>query len=69
MSRSSVTAQTLLLLAPLVIFELVLMVAALVDLIKREKVTGGNKLVWVLLIIFINIIGPLVYFIWGRKEA
>jgi hypothetical protein len=44
------------------------MVVALVDLVKRKNVRGGNKLVWVLLIIFINIIGPIVYLVGGRGE-
>lgn len=45
------------------------MIAALVDLIKGEKVTGGNKLVWGIIIILFNMIGPIVYLIIGRKES
>jgi len=44
------------------------MIAALIDLSKRKNVTGDNKLLWALLIIFINTIGPIIYFIIGRKE-
>lgn len=58
----------LILLLPLIILELILVVAALVDLAKREKVAGGNKIAWALAIIFIGTIGPIVYFIFGRKE-
>jgi hypothetical protein len=43
------------------------MVAALVDLIKRPK-TRGPKWIWVLIVVFINLIGPIVYFIVGREE-
>lgn len=57
-----------LLLLPLILIQLGLMIAALVDLSRRERVTGGNKLVWGLVIIFINTIGPLVYFAFGRKD-
>ena len=42
---------------------------ALVDLVKRERVRGGNKLVWVLVIILINIIGPIIYLLAGREES
>ncbi len=39
------------------------------DLLNPErKVKGGNKLVWGLVIVFINLIGPLVYLVAGREE-
>ncbi len=56
-------------LIPVIILELGLMVFALVDLIKRKYVTGGNKILWVILIIFVQIIGPALYLIMGRKEG
>ncbi len=55
------------LLIPVVVIELALMIAALVDLIRREQ-TRGPKWVWVLVIVLINFIGPIVYFVAGRKE-
>jgi len=55
-------------LIPLIIIELGLMIFALVDLIRREKVRGDSKVVWALIIIFINLIGPIVYLIGGRGE-
>lgn len=55
------------LIAPLLILQIVLMVVALLDIRKIEQ-TNGPKLIWVLIIIFISTIGPIVYFIFGRKE-
>ncbi len=55
------------LLIPILIIQIGLMIFALVDLIRREK-TKGPKWVWVLVIIFINFIGPIVYFVVGRDE-
>jgi hypothetical protein len=55
-------------MVPLIILEVVLMVVALVDLAKRKHVTGGNKIIWVLVTVGIQIIGPVVYLIAGRKE-
>jgi hypothetical protein len=63
------TSKLVLLLLPIVIIQLTLMIVALVDLVKREKVTGGNKLIWGIIIVLFNIIGPIIYFIIGRKEA
>jgi hypothetical protein len=55
-------------MGPLIILEVVLMVVALVDLAKRKHVTGGNKIIWVLVTVGIQIIGPVIYLIAGRKE-
>jgi hypothetical protein len=59
--------QYLPLLIPILIIQLVLIVAALVDLVRREK-TKGPKWLWVLIILFFNFIGPVVYFVVGRDE-
>jgi hypothetical protein len=56
-------------LLPLLILELALLVIALIDIIKRDKVTGNNKVVWILVIVLFQVIGPVVYFIFGRKES
>ncbi|QOR66485.1 PLDc_N domain-containing protein [Cytobacillus suaedae] len=55
------------LLAPIAIIQLILMVTALVDLIRSEE-TNGPKLFWVLLILFVSMIGPILYFVIGRKK-
>ena len=54
-------------LIPVVIIEIALLVAALVDIIKRER-TRGPKWVWVLIIVLINFLGPIIYFVAGRQE-
>ena len=59
--------QYLPLLIPVVLIELGLMVIALVDLIRRSQ-THGPKWVWAVVIILVNFIGPIIYFIAGRKE-
>ncbi len=55
------------LLIPVILIQLGLMIAALVDLVRRAQ-THGPKWVWVLVIILINFIGPIVYFVAGRKD-
>ena len=56
------------LLIPLILIQLGLMAAALVDLARRERVAGGAKWIWALVIIFVNTLGPLLYFAFGRKD-
>jgi len=55
-------------LIPLFVIQLALMVIALVDLFKRENMKTNTRLVWVFVIILINVIGPIVYLLAGRKD-
>jgi hypothetical protein len=58
------------LLVPLIILELLLVVFALVDVIRRDpRLVRGNKAVWILVILLIGTLGPICYLIAGRKEA
>jgi len=41
---------------------------AIVDLVKRKYVRGGNKIVWVLVILLLSTIGPILYLLLGRTE-
>ena len=62
--------QIVALLVPIIVIQVGLMIAALIDLERDERrVRGGNKLVWALLIVFVNLLGPIVYFVAGREEA
>ena len=54
-------------LVPVLLIELALLIAALIDLARRER-TRGPKWAWLLIILFISILGPILYFILGRAE-
>lgn len=56
------------LLIPLFIIQIILIVVALRDLIPRTH-TRGPKWLWVLIILFVNLIGPIIYFAIGREDA
>ena len=49
--------------------QLVLFVLALISLLSAERVRGAPRFVWVLLILFIPLLGPAAYFVWGRPQA
>lgn len=59
------------LIIPLIILELILVIVALVDLVKRDASTlqGESKLLWGLIILFISTIGPILYLVIGRKKG
>lgn len=53
---------------PIIIVELVLMVTALVHLLKHKKFKFGNQILWIVIVIFLQIIGPILYFTIGRGD-
>ncbi|NPV07601.1 MAG: PLDc_N domain-containing protein [Anaerolineae bacterium] len=44
------------------------MVVALADLLRRERTRNLSKGVWILIVVFIQIFGPIAYFLAGREE-
>ena len=54
-------------LIPILLLQLGLIVVALIDLFRRPT-TNGPKGLWVIIIVLVNFIGPIVYFLVGRKE-
>lgn len=62
-----ISPKLILLLLPVAVIQLGLMIVALADLIRRER-TRGPKWVWVLVIVLINLFGPIAYLLFGREE-
>jgi hypothetical protein len=61
--------QILLLLVPVLVIQVGLIVLALRDLLRPERlVRGESKLMWGLIIVFVNLVGPILYFTIGRRE-
>ncbi len=56
------------LLIPIIVIQLVLMIVALVDILKREK-TRGPKWLWVLIVVLGEMLGPILYFVIGREKS
>ncbi|HXQ95304.1 MAG TPA: PLD nuclease N-terminal domain-containing protein [Candidatus Acidoferrales bacterium] len=58
------------LVLPLLVLQLALLVLAAVDLFRDERqVRWVSKPVWALIIVFVNIVGPLFYFFFGREDT
>src|SRR5215203_528923 len=67
---TSVDPQLIALLVPVVLLQLGLLIAAVVDLLRDDRaVRGGNKGLWAVIIVFVNLIGPILYFLVGRVEG
>jgi phosphotransferase system glucose/maltose/N-acetylglucosamine-specific IIC component len=60
----------LLLITPILVIQLGLLSLGLFDLTRPgRRVRGDHKVVWAIVIIFVNILGPILYFLIGREEA
>jgi hypothetical protein len=59
----------LLAIIPLALIDLGMVVYCIVDLFKPDRrVRGGNKLVWLLVILLVSTLGWLIYLLAGREE-
>ena len=56
------------LLIPVLIIQLTLAITALVHVIRHPHYRFGNKPVWIAVVLFVQIIGPFLYFIFGKGE-
>ena len=58
----------LILILPVVLIEIGLIVFALRDLVRPERrVRGDSKLLWGVVIVLFQLIGPILYFVVGRE--
>lgn len=55
-------------LIPIFIVELALMLTALIHVLKHDKYRFGNRVLWIIIVVFFQIIGPILYFTVGRGE-
>jgi len=53
-------------LIPLIILELALAIVALIHVLRHPNYRFGNKVLWIPVVLLIQIIGPIVYFVFGR---
>ena len=55
-------------LIPFVVAELALAITALVHVLKHPNYKFGNKAIWIVVVLCVQIIGPVIYFALGRGE-
>ncbi len=67
MNEFVLTKEMLLILSPLILFQLSLAAYCGIK-IFREGVQNLNKWTWFLICLFVNVIGPVVFLLAGRKK-
>jgi len=55
-------------LIPLIILQFILSITALIHVLRHPHYRFGNKVMWILIVMFIQFIGPALYFAVGRGE-
>lgn len=52
---------------PLLIIQVALILVALIDWIRTDE-TNGPKWLWLVVILCISMLGPVLYFVIGRRQ-
>lgn len=60
--------QYLVFLIPLAVIQLALMIASIVHILRHDTYRCGNRVLWIILCLFVNIIGPVLYFAIGKGD-
>lgn len=53
---------------PLAIIEIALAVTALIHVLRHPNYRFGNKVMWIIVVLIFEFIGPIVYFTIGRGD-
>jgi heme/copper-type cytochrome/quinol oxidase subunit 4 len=53
---------------PIVVIQLAVQIYALFDIYKRKGTKNLSSLIWVIIIVFGEIIGAILYLLFGKKE-
>lgn len=56
------------LFVPLIVLELILIAAALIHILRHDTYKTGNRIIWIILAVSVQFIGPILYFIVGRED-
>ncbi|MFR3733369.1 MULTISPECIES: PLD nuclease N-terminal domain-containing protein [Enterococcus] len=55
-------------LIPLILLQLILIVLAVRDILKQEQFKFGSRILWLFIACFVSLIGPILYFAFGKGD-
>lgn len=64
----SISTTLVLALLPIILIELALKAVCLRDWFRRQKLNGLGRMAWLLIFLFVTMIGPLAYLVYGRRS-
>lgn len=53
---------------PVIIIELALVIVALIHILKHKNYRIGNRVIWIVIVLVLQLVGPIAYFVFGREE-
>lgn len=56
------------LLLPLLVIQFTLAIIAIVSIVRSDSTRGLPKWAWIVIVLVVNTIGPIAYFIFGREK-
>lgn len=62
-----ITKEIILMLLPIIIIQISLAVYCIIKILK-EGVEIGNQTIWIVIVSILNLIGPILFLIIGRKK-
>ncbi|MFA9462799.1 MAG: PLD nuclease N-terminal domain-containing protein [Velocimicrobium sp.] len=55
-------------LIPFIVVQVAFGLTALIHVLRHPHYRFGNKIMWALIVMLVNIVGPIIYFVFGRGE-
>ena len=56
------------LLAPILLVDIILAVAAVRHILRHPRYRFGNKTMWLVIAVVLLLFGPIIYFVFGKGE-
>lgn len=50
------------------LLQFIFSIIAIIDIIKNRKFKCGNMILWIVLVLLLQLVGPVLYFTIGREE-
>ncbi|WP_280739371.1 MULTISPECIES: PLD nuclease N-terminal domain-containing protein [unclassified Enterococcus] len=55
-------------LIPLIILQFGLGIYAVIDILRQKSYKIGNRVIWIPVVLLLSIIGPVLYFVFGKEK-
>ncbi|MGX7195248.1 PLD nuclease N-terminal domain-containing protein [Enterococcus olivae] len=68
MNNTEIFIEYLPFFVPLILLQLILMLVAAVHILKHPNYRFGNRILWLIVVVFLQLFGPILYFTIGKGE-
>lgn len=68
MNQTEIYLEYLPFLIPLAVLQIGLAIFSVIHIIRHPNYKFGTKPMWILIVVFINFLGPIIYFMFGKGD-